>query len=351
MTLKDHLNSPAFGQQIQRALPTGQGGQRLIRAAITSMQRNPKLAESDQNSFFAGLLSLAQMGLCPDGREAHLIPVWNGKSNRQDVLAIPDFKGLVRLAMESGKVSYIHADLVCENDDFVEDRGRIVSHKIDRKNPRGRAYAVYAFAQFKDGSEKAEVMSTDDVEAIRGRSRAKDSGPWVTDWNEMAKKTVFKRLSKWLPLSPEVVDAVEADVAEIDPDVVTTVSAPPAPEARPRLAESLPAEPPKRPRGRPPAPRNVTPPAQEADEIPMDPPSPPPVQAPRVFKATDDQRKVQDWMQAKSLTFADVVGALVEYEVTQAGEQRVQVIDLTPDEVQFLLINGEAVADAIIQSR
>ncbi len=54
-------------------------------------------------------------------------------------------------------------------------------------------------------------MSIEDVEKIRSRSRSGNSGPWVTDFDEMAKKTVFRRHSKWLPLSPELRDKIEKD--------------------------------------------------------------------------------------------------------------------------------------------
>ncbi len=86
----------------------------------------------------------------------------------------------------------------------------------DRPAEAGEIFAVYSTATMKDGERKTEVMSVAEVEAIRKRSRAGSSGPWVTDWNEMAKKTVFRRLSKWLPLSPELHAAVSADDDAID---------------------------------------------------------------------------------------------------------------------------------------
>ena len=72
----------------------------------------------------------------------------------------------------------------------------------------------YAVCQFKDGTKKYEVMSKKEVDDIRKRSRAGQSGPWVTDYEEMAKKTVFKRLSKWLPVTPDLEAAVEHDNQE-----------------------------------------------------------------------------------------------------------------------------------------
>lgn len=122
-----------------------------------------------------------------------------------------DYKGLVELALRAGNVSNIHADKVCENDIFEVDRGQIVKHTIDYRKARGDAYAFYCLIRFKDGGEKAEVMTREEVDSIRARSRAGQSGPWVTDYDEMGKKTVFRRCSKWITLSPEIVDALDAD--------------------------------------------------------------------------------------------------------------------------------------------
>ncbi len=213
--IKELLTSDAFRTQVQNALPKHLKPERFIRIALTALTKTPNLMQCTQESFFQSLLTLSQLGLEPDGRLAHLIPYGDSCT------VIVDYKGLCDLAMRSGKVSNIHADIVCENDVFEYDKGEVRTHKIDFKKPRGAMYAVYAICRFKDGTEASAVMTKDEVEAIRARSKAGKSGPWVTDWNEMAKKTAFRRLSKWLPLSPEYRDALEQDHDQFEPINIT----------------------------------------------------------------------------------------------------------------------------------
>lgn len=204
-SLKQILTSDAGRAQFAAALPKHMTAERFCRVALTATSRNPKLLDCTRESFFKCLMDLSAMGLEPDGRRAHLIPY--GK----ECTLVVDYKGFAELAMRSGLVGSIHADKVCENDEFKVDRGKVIKHAIDYRQPRGSAYAYYALITFKDGSEKTEVMTKDEVEAIRKRSRAANSGPWVTDFDEMAKKTVFKRASKWLSMSPEIRQAIESD--------------------------------------------------------------------------------------------------------------------------------------------
>ena len=65
----------------------------------------------------------------------------------------------------------------------------------------------------KDGSHKTEVMSREEIDAIKAEAKSgnRPDGPWVKYYNEMAKKTVFRRCSKWLVLSPEVKENMERD--------------------------------------------------------------------------------------------------------------------------------------------
>jgi recombination protein RecT len=204
-TIRDHLGSEDFRKQVALALPKHVTAERFTRVALTALNRTPKLAECTQASLFSCLLDLSALGLEPDGRRAHLIPYGD------KCTLIIDYKGLVDLVMRSGEVSNIHADVVCEEDEFEYNLGDIKEHKINFRKPRGEPYASYCIVTMKDGTKKAEVMSRDEIEGIRKRSRSGGSGPWVSDWNEMAKKTVFRRCSKWLPMSNELRDKLEKD--------------------------------------------------------------------------------------------------------------------------------------------
>lgn len=218
LTIRQQLESPAFSDAVRKALPRHLTPDRFIRVAVTAITRTPKLAQCDQASFFGALLTLSQFGLEPDGRRAHLIPFENRRRNVTECQLIIDWKGLAELAMRSGLVSNLHADVVRAGDVFEYSAGKLAKHiphflRRDESKPEkaGDIVAVYAVAEFRDGTSKADVMSLDEVDAIRARSRSGQNGPWVTDYNEMAKKTVFRRLSKWLPLSPEFRDALDAD--------------------------------------------------------------------------------------------------------------------------------------------
>ena len=220
-TLRDLIQSDAFRDQVAAALPKHITAERMLRIFGTAVLRTPKLKDCDLHSVSQAFLSCSQFGLEPDGRHAHLIPYGT------TCTLVIDYKGLVDLLMRTGNVSCIHADVVCENDTFDYDTGEIKSHRIDFKKPRGAVYAVYSIITFKDGSRKCEVMTKDEVEAIRRKSKGANAGPWSDHWNEMAKKTVFKRATKWCQISPELRDAIAADDAEHAEVNVTPTSVPP----------------------------------------------------------------------------------------------------------------------------
>lgn len=211
--LKSLINSESMMRQFKRALPRHLSADRFARIAITALTRTPKLQQCTPASLMKCLLDLSATGLEPDGRRAHLIPYGN------ECTLIIDYKGLVELIRRSGEVTSLRAETVCEFDEFEWVNGDI-THRVDWRNPRGEVQAVYAMAKMKDGDAQTCVMTRDEVEAIRERSRAGNNGPWKTDWAEMAKKTAVRRLSKMLPLSSEVSQSLSVDDAQFEPDSV-----------------------------------------------------------------------------------------------------------------------------------
>lgn len=206
-TLKDWLQSSNYGNEIQAALPQYIGKERFIRAAVTAQNINPKLRNCTPESFLNSCLQLAQYGLVPDGRNAHLIPY------KQTCTLVIDYKGLVDLLWRTGKFAKIHADVVYTKDVFEYNLGEVIKHVPQWSGDRGEAFLFYAIAITKEGQQISQVMTVQDVNKVRDGvfGSNKPDSPWTKWYEEMGKKTVFKRLTKFLPLSEEAQGAVDLD--------------------------------------------------------------------------------------------------------------------------------------------
>lgn len=223
-TIAGLLTDPKIKAQMALAMPKHMTADRLARIALTEVRRVPKLAQCDQTSFLGAIMQCAQLGLEPGGAlgHAYLLPFDKNKKNAQgrwekvgtEVQLIVGYRGMIDLARRSGQIISIEARVVRAKDFFEVELGldsRLVHRPAWGEANRGEPTFAYAVAKLKDGGLQFEVMSRVEIEAIRARSKAKDSGPWVTDWEEMAKKTVIRRLFKYLPVSIEIQRAVGLD--------------------------------------------------------------------------------------------------------------------------------------------
>ena len=234
--VKSLLEGPLFRVEIAKVLPKHMTAERMIRVALTATMKTPKLLQCTADSLTRCMLDCSALGLEPDGRRAHLIPFEDNRNNVMICTLIIDYKGLVELAMRSGLVSYLYADVVREGDLFEFSLGEIKRHvpwflRRDEEKPAeaGQDIAVYAYARMSNGSSAVAVMSIDEVYSIRNNSQGWQAfkkgftkkNPWdPSDWvseQEMKKKTALRRLCKMVPLSPEFRDAVEKDDASEDP--------------------------------------------------------------------------------------------------------------------------------------
>lgn len=200
---------------IMATLPRGFNYDRMCRTVINAISTTPLLAKCTPASLFLSTVRAFSLGLEPNGAlgEGYLVPFWNTKKNAYETQFMPGYRGMQTLARRSGEISDMYARAVCEKDKFEVQEGtsRAIVHAPDYTKSRGNVVCYYAVFRLRDGMFDFEVMSLEEIEKVRRSSKASDKGPWV-DWpEEMAKKTVMKRLLKRAPMSIELAAAVESD--------------------------------------------------------------------------------------------------------------------------------------------
>lgn len=229
----------AMKPQLAAALPKHLNPERMVRVALTCYRMTPDLAKCDPMSVLAAVVQCAQLGLEPGLLgQAYLLPFKRNKKNPDGTWTstyecqfIPGYKGLLSLARRSGEVTAIGTEIAYENDTFDMQLGiePSITHKPLLDGDRGKPRLVYGVAKFRDGGYHFEWMPISAINAIRARSKSKDNGPWVTDFEQMARKTLIRRMSNYLPMSVELAAALQIDAhtaegkrATYDGDVVQT---------------------------------------------------------------------------------------------------------------------------------
>lgn len=249
------------------ALPAHVTEEKFRRVLLTAISQTPALAEADRTSVLAACMKAAQDGLLPDGREAALV-LFKDKAQY-----MPMFAGILKKIRNSGELASITAQVICKSDKFefyTDEKGEHLIHKPDMLGERGELVGVYAIAITKDGASYIEVMPKREIEKVRNVSRAKDSGPWVTWYDEMARKTVIRRLSKRLPMSTDLDQVLEHDneTYDLEPEQPAAPANPGRPSGLGRIIDAKKAEEAKPvDLDKEPAPADGPPPA--SDDIPL----------------------------------------------------------------------------------
>lgn len=212
-TMQQYIKS--MEGEIKKALPSVITPERFTRIVLSALSVNPKLGSCTPASFLGAMMTSAQLGLevnTPLG-QAYVLPYLNkGVLEAQFQLG---YKGLIDLAYRSGEVEVIQAHVVHENDKFECEYG--LDPKLTHKpadTDRGEPIKVYAVFKTKSGGFGFEVMSMEDVKkhaAKYSKSYGSSYSPWKTNFEEMAKKTVLKRVLKYAPLKSDFVRAAVQD--------------------------------------------------------------------------------------------------------------------------------------------
>lgn len=201
------------------ALPKHCEVSRFKRLTINAIAQNPRLLDADRNSLWIAVMNAAQLGLEPDPTLGHIYFI----PRKGKVQMALGYKGLMHLAYRSEKVLSADAAIVVQGDAFEFQKGTdgYLRHTpafkdIGNANKSGaKVTHVWAMATLAGGHKEFDVMSVEEIDAIRKRSAAdgKSFSPWQTDWGQMARKTVLRRLFKLLPVSTEVQSAIGMDEA------------------------------------------------------------------------------------------------------------------------------------------
>lgn len=203
-------NLQKMESQFKIALPAHIPVEKFLRTVMTAVQNTPALEDCDRKSLYSAAMRAASEGLLVDGRESAIVP-FKGKA-----MYLPMVAGILKKVRNSGELLSINAAIVYEKDEFnysIDSDGETLTHKPDVfSSDRGKRLGVYAIAKTKDGGIFIEVMSEDQVMAVKNAGAAKGAGPWGGPFQEeMYKKSAIKRLSKRLPMSTDLEETLAAD--------------------------------------------------------------------------------------------------------------------------------------------
>lgn len=212
-SIQDYIE--VMAPAIKAALPSVMTPERFSRITLSALSANQKLKECTPQSFLGAMMTAAQLGLEPNTPlgQAYLIPFRNNKKGVTECQFQLGYKGLIDLAYRSGEVSIIQAHTVYENDEFTYELGIDPKLRhIPANSNRGNPIAYYAMFKTKTGGYGFQVMSIEDIRQHAQKfSKSFGDGPWKTNFDEMAKKTVLKKVLKYAPLKSDFVRGIVQD--------------------------------------------------------------------------------------------------------------------------------------------
>lgn len=203
----------SFEEMATKYLPAD----RIFKLAAVAMSRDPKIADCTGVSILKSVMDACQMGLDCSGinGQGWILPYRNKKTNKTEAQFIPGYRGLTEIARRSGAVEDIDAQLVYANDVFRIRMGSNpgIDHEPETRGDRGEFLGAYAVATLATGKQKSEWMDAADIDNTKksSRSAGSDYSPWNTFAGEMRRKTVIKRICKYLPYDATLQLAIDAD--------------------------------------------------------------------------------------------------------------------------------------------
>lgn len=222
-TLRKFLQMPQVQEQVAGIIPKHLTPERVTGLMLSATLRNPKLLRCSMMSITQAMIQVAELGLEPSPAFGHLylIPYENRKLGITECQVQVAYGGLAQLVYNSGFVASLDTVPVFHGDPFayIEGSDPHITHEVslDADRSEDGLRAVYCRVTLTTGAKKFDLMTRKEIDRIRSRSKSANDGPWVTDYVEMAKKSVLRRITKQLPKSAEaqhLARALESDAEE-----------------------------------------------------------------------------------------------------------------------------------------
>jgi recombination protein RecT len=336
--------TPEDRSAIKSALPAHIPFARFERNLSNALMNEPRLLECNPREVFREVAKIAALGLLIDSQlgEAYLIASRTGPQARVG------YRGLIKLARQSGDVSMLYAHEVYSNDEIeclLGDEKKL-RHKPNLFGDRGEIIGYYAVVKFKDGDTDFEPMTPQQIDKIRDKSdgykafkagKIKDT-PWASSYDEMAKKTCIRRLAKRIPQSPDLAAALsiedKAEFLELQA-TQATISTSAAPSSLSDRLDALAAP-------REPAPAHDAETGEiiddtGAEDVSADAPANGPAVAP---KGAEDAQPRQNAQKAAAATTASAGSAAADIEEDTRTDE-----ELLLDEAREHAVEGKRVLD------
>lgn len=237
-----------FKEQIRLAIPNHLTPERVIRVALSTISRNALLLDAHPFTVVACVVQASALGLEVNAElgHAYLVPFWNkhldmgnGRKGGYECQLITGYKGLVKLARNSGDMKYVGADAVHEKDSWIARKGYETTwqHEQPRNGDRGAVQGYWGGYVLMSGGADFEYMTVKEIEEHRDKyskgayredrdaGKRELQGPWKDSPEWMFRKTPLRRALKLAPLSmalevaSSLDDRAESGKRQVLPDV------------------------------------------------------------------------------------------------------------------------------------
>ncbi|MDR2645664.1 MAG: recombinase RecT [Holosporaceae bacterium] len=197
------LKSPTALNRIKSALPNGDGAEKFLMLARLEISRNDHFRICKGETVLGCLIKAASLGLYVNTGDAYLVPY---KDTCQLQIG---YQGMLKLLYRCG-MKFIKVNVVYSSDvfEFVDGSESMIKH-IRAFGNRGEFMCAYCIAKFKE-EQIIEIMDKSEIDFIMKKSKGiqRPDSPWNTFYDEMAKKTVIRRILKKMPQEKLDINAI-----------------------------------------------------------------------------------------------------------------------------------------------